>query len=334
MHKVLALSPLLLLLAACSTDSTPSGDFVRSASALAYPQAGRGDQVDDYHGTRVADPYRWLERVDDAQTRQWVSCGECARAAVSRRDSGARGDQEAADGAVELRALRHSREARRALLLFPQRRLAEPERAVRCGQPAGAAARAARSEHAEQGRDRCARRDRAEPGRQGAGVQPVGRRHRLAHLAFPRGGDRPRSARRAALHQVRGRRLDRGFAHRLLRALSVARRRLRRRHEAARSLLAQDGRRAGCGRARVQGRRPSDAQSVCAGHRRRPLPGHLDVRRLAADRHLLPDLGAGRLAVQRSRAPVRHVRRRLRTSSARSTTPSTCAPPRTRRMRS
>ncbi len=29
--------------------------------ALQYPQTKKVDQVDDYHGTKVADPYRWLE---------------------------------------------------------------------------------------------------------------------------------------------------------------------------------------------------------------------------------------------------------------------------------
>ena len=70
MHKVPALSPLLLLLAACSTDTS---HHISAPATLAYPAAARGDQVDDYHGTRVADPYRWLERVDDTQTRQWVT---------------------------------------------------------------------------------------------------------------------------------------------------------------------------------------------------------------------------------------------------------------------
>ena len=37
-----------------------------------YPHAERLDHVDDYHGTRVADPYRWLEDLDGPQTGAWV----------------------------------------------------------------------------------------------------------------------------------------------------------------------------------------------------------------------------------------------------------------------
>ncbi|MDN5727144.1 MAG: prolyl oligopeptidase family serine peptidase [Propionibacteriales bacterium] len=37
------------------------------------PQTRRGDQVDDLHGHRVADPYRWLEDPDSAETRDWVA---------------------------------------------------------------------------------------------------------------------------------------------------------------------------------------------------------------------------------------------------------------------
>ncbi len=39
---------------------------------VVYPAAARGNQVDDYHGTRVADPYRWLEKLESAETRTWV----------------------------------------------------------------------------------------------------------------------------------------------------------------------------------------------------------------------------------------------------------------------
>ena len=37
-----------------------------------YPPAKRVDQMDDYHGTMVADPYRWLEDPDAPETRDWI----------------------------------------------------------------------------------------------------------------------------------------------------------------------------------------------------------------------------------------------------------------------
>ena len=37
-----------------------------------YPAARKADVVDDYHGTRIADPYRWLENADEPETAAWV----------------------------------------------------------------------------------------------------------------------------------------------------------------------------------------------------------------------------------------------------------------------
>jgi len=41
-------------------------------ASFEYPPTHRSDQVDNYHDTTVADPYRWLEDVDSQETRDWV----------------------------------------------------------------------------------------------------------------------------------------------------------------------------------------------------------------------------------------------------------------------
>ncbi len=43
-----------------------------TAQSPRYPAAPRDGVVDNYHGTRVADPYRWLERLDTPRTMEWL----------------------------------------------------------------------------------------------------------------------------------------------------------------------------------------------------------------------------------------------------------------------
>jgi prolyl oligopeptidase len=86
----------LLLLAACRTSPPPqtgispsktntgrdrmteSATAERSrptatSTALTYPQTRRDAHTDDYFGTTVADPYRWLEELDSPETKEWVT---------------------------------------------------------------------------------------------------------------------------------------------------------------------------------------------------------------------------------------------------------------------
>jgi len=60
-----------------ATASTTGRDgFEQSASVsikvIDYPAAARGEQMDTYHGTQVADPYRALENLDAPETRTWI----------------------------------------------------------------------------------------------------------------------------------------------------------------------------------------------------------------------------------------------------------------------
>ncbi|MFD1870961.1 prolyl oligopeptidase family serine peptidase [Hymenobacter bucti] len=86
----------LLLLAACRTAPPPQTGISPSktntgrdrmtesataerlhpsatSTALTYPQTRRDAHTDDYFGTTVADPYRWLEALDSPETKAWVT---------------------------------------------------------------------------------------------------------------------------------------------------------------------------------------------------------------------------------------------------------------------
>ncbi|MDD8027446.1 MAG: S9 family peptidase, partial [Acidobacteriota bacterium] len=44
----------------------------KKGPAMKYPVTAKVEQVDDYFGTPVADPYRWLEDDKSAETAAWV----------------------------------------------------------------------------------------------------------------------------------------------------------------------------------------------------------------------------------------------------------------------
>ena len=47
--------------------------FICSMAQIKYPETRKDKQVDNYFGTVVADPYRWLEDDNSAETKAWVT---------------------------------------------------------------------------------------------------------------------------------------------------------------------------------------------------------------------------------------------------------------------
>lgn len=73
-----ALTASVLLAKLLFSLTTPFVTFAQSQSmsqpqALSYPQTKKIDHTDEYHGTKVADPYRWLENDTSKETEEWVA---------------------------------------------------------------------------------------------------------------------------------------------------------------------------------------------------------------------------------------------------------------------
>ena len=47
--------------------------MINAKAQLTYPVTHKGNTVDDYFGTKVSDPYRWLEDDKSAETKDWVT---------------------------------------------------------------------------------------------------------------------------------------------------------------------------------------------------------------------------------------------------------------------
>ncbi|MFC5462840.1 prolyl oligopeptidase family serine peptidase [Massilia niabensis] len=67
-HATLAVA----LMAAFSAVQAAAPAACATGSAVTYPVTQKVAQTDNYHGTTIADPYRWLEDANSAQTKGWV----------------------------------------------------------------------------------------------------------------------------------------------------------------------------------------------------------------------------------------------------------------------
>jgi len=76
LKKISLASALLLAItvSGCGQTNTQmsSANTTLVAKTLTYPVTQKGDVVDEYFGTQVADPYRWLEDDMSADTADWV----------------------------------------------------------------------------------------------------------------------------------------------------------------------------------------------------------------------------------------------------------------------
>jgi prolyl oligopeptidase len=62
--SVLAIGVLFLVLAAAGQND--------KKNPIVYPQTKKSEVVDDYHGNKIADPYRWLEDDNAPEVKAWV----------------------------------------------------------------------------------------------------------------------------------------------------------------------------------------------------------------------------------------------------------------------
>ena len=201
--RALVLGAILIMTAGDST----ADDRI---APLKYPEPPRSETVDDYHGRKIADPYRPLEDPDSPATRAWVEAENRVtfaflesipqRAAIRKRLTEPLG----------LREVQPAAAGGRPVLLHLQHGPAEPERPLHGRVDRRTGPGPARSQHALGRRHRRARGRLAEQGRPSPRLWHRRGRLRLERVEGPRRRDRPGPARPRQVGQVLGRRVAAG----------------------------------------------------------------------------------------------------------------------------
>ena len=169
-------------------------------------QTRKVDHVDTYHGTKVPDPYRWLEDDTSAETAAWVEAQNKVTFAYLEKIPFRDQLLEARQGAEQLREVLGA-VAEGAVLLLPQeRRPAEPERALHPEGDGRHARGADRSQHLVGGRHRALADVRAVEGREVRRLRRLAQRLRLAGIQGHGAGDEEDAARHGRVGEGLGRR--------------------------------------------------------------------------------------------------------------------------------
>jgi prolyl oligopeptidase len=81
MVPIIRFRTVIVILLSLSCSSNPG------ASRWRYPVARTVNVVDDYHGTKISDPYRWLEDLESEEVRRWAAAQNAIALPMLRENS-------------------------------------------------------------------------------------------------------------------------------------------------------------------------------------------------------------------------------------------------------